>query len=47
MLVAWKGRRDPDEEAELERAAERLAMEPVEIRCGRPLRGLARTATST
>jgi 16S rRNA (guanine527-N7)-methyltransferase len=25
-LVAWKGRRDPDEEAELERAARRLAM---------------------
>lgn len=30
-LVAWKGRRDPDEEAELERAAPRLAMEPLEI----------------
>ena len=27
-LVAWKGRRDPDEEAEAGRAAERLAMEP-------------------
>jgi len=27
-LVAWKGRRHPDEEAELERAAQRLAMEP-------------------
>jgi 16S rRNA (guanine527-N7)-methyltransferase len=26
-LVAWKGRRDPDEEAEAARAAERLAME--------------------
>jgi 16S rRNA (guanine527-N7)-methyltransferase len=25
-LVAWKGARDPDEEAELDRAAERLAM---------------------
>jgi 16S rRNA (guanine527-N7)-methyltransferase len=30
-LVAWKGRRDPDEDAELERAAERLAMEPVRV----------------
>jgi 16S rRNA (guanine527-N7)-methyltransferase len=26
VLVAWKGRRDPDEEAELERGAPRLAM---------------------
>ena len=31
-LVAWKGRRDAAEEAELERAAPRLAMEPGEIR---------------
>jgi 16S rRNA (guanine527-N7)-methyltransferase len=31
VLVAWKGRRDPDEEAELERAAERLAMAPVRV----------------
>jgi 16S rRNA (guanine527-N7)-methyltransferase len=31
VLVAWKGRRRPDEELELERAAERLAMEPVSI----------------
>jgi 16S rRNA (guanine527-N7)-methyltransferase len=30
-LIAWKGRRDPAEEAELARAAERLAMEPLEI----------------
>jgi 16S rRNA (guanine527-N7)-methyltransferase len=30
-LVGWKGRRDPEEEAELAHAAERLAMEPVEI----------------
>jgi 16S rRNA (guanine527-N7)-methyltransferase len=30
-LVGWKGRRDPEEDAELSRAAERLAMEPVEI----------------
>ncbi len=31
LLVAWKGRRDPDEEAELARAGERLAMvaEPI------------------
>jgi 16S rRNA (guanine527-N7)-methyltransferase len=29
VLVAWKGHRRPDEEAELERAAPRLAMEPV------------------
>ena len=28
VLVAWKGRRDPEEEAEAERASERLAMEP-------------------
>jgi 16S rRNA (guanine527-N7)-methyltransferase len=31
VLVAWKGRRDSDEETELDRAAERLAMEPVSI----------------
>jgi 16S rRNA (guanine527-N7)-methyltransferase len=30
-LVAWKGRLDPDEEAELERASEALAMAPREI----------------
>ena len=30
-LIAWKGRRDPDEEAELERGAESLAMRPEEI----------------
>jgi 16S rRNA (guanine527-N7)-methyltransferase len=31
LLVAWKGRRDPDEEAELGRAGDRLAMvaEPI------------------
>ena len=40
VLVAWKGRRDPDEEAELERAAAaRLAMEPVEIRWVGPYAG--------
>jgi 16S rRNA (guanine527-N7)-methyltransferase len=31
VLVAWKGRRNGDEEAELEAAAERLAMEPEQI----------------
>ena len=30
-LVAWKGERDGDEEAELERAADALAMRPVEV----------------
>jgi 16S rRNA (guanine527-N7)-methyltransferase len=39
VLVAWKGRRDPDEEAELERAAEGLAMEPQEIRWVGPYAG--------
>ena len=32
LLVAWKGRRDGDEEAELGRAGPSLAMEPAEIR---------------
>jgi 16S rRNA (guanine527-N7)-methyltransferase len=31
VLVAWKGRRNPEEELELEGAAERLSMEPVRI----------------
>ena len=31
VLVAWKGKRDPDEEAQLERAAEQLAMHPDRI----------------
>ena len=31
LLVAWKGRRDPEEEAELGRAAPELAMEPESI----------------
>jgi 16S rRNA (guanine527-N7)-methyltransferase len=31
-LVAWKGRRDPDEEAELARAAAKLAMELEHVR---------------
>jgi 16S rRNA (guanine527-N7)-methyltransferase len=39
VLVAWKGRRDPDEEAELGRARERLAMEPVAIRWVGPYGG--------
>jgi 16S rRNA (guanine527-N7)-methyltransferase len=30
-LVAWKGRRNPDEEAELERASARLSMEPLRV----------------
>jgi 16S rRNA (guanine527-N7)-methyltransferase len=38
-LVAWKGRRNPDEEEELARAAARLAMEPVEIRWVGPYAG--------
>jgi 16S rRNA (guanine527-N7)-methyltransferase len=31
VLVAWKGKRDPDEERQLERAAGDLAIEPVKI----------------
>ena len=31
VLVAWKGRRDPDEEQQLARAAEQLAMHPEQI----------------
>lgn len=31
VLVAWKGKRDPDEEQQLERAVERLAMHPERI----------------
>ncbi len=38
-LVAWKGRRDADEEAELARAAPRLAMKPVETRWVGPYAG--------
>jgi 16S rRNA (guanine527-N7)-methyltransferase len=30
-LVAWKGKRDPDEESQLNRAAESLAMAPQEV----------------
>jgi 16S rRNA (guanine527-N7)-methyltransferase len=38
-LVAWKGRRDPDEEAELERGALRLAMNLVVVRAADPYAG--------
>ena len=31
VLVAWKGKRDPDEEQQLENAAEALAMHPEQI----------------
>lgn len=31
VLVAWKGKRDADEEAQLARAAKRLAMQPEQI----------------
>ncbi len=31
VLVAWKGKRDPDEEQQLERAARQLAMRPERI----------------
>lgn len=39
VLVAWKGRRNADEEAELERAAPQLAMQPVECRWVGPYAG--------
>jgi 16S rRNA (guanine527-N7)-methyltransferase len=39
ILVAWKGRRDPDEEAEMERAAEGLAMAREEVRWVGPYAG--------
>ncbi len=39
VLVAWKGRRDPDEEAELERGAPRLAMELTDVRTADPYPG--------
>lgn len=31
VLVAWKGKRDPDEESQLERAAQSLAMTPERV----------------
>ena len=39
VLVAWKGKRDPDEEAQLESAAASLAMRPEEIRHVGPYAG--------
>jgi 16S rRNA (guanine527-N7)-methyltransferase len=39
VMVAWKGRRDADEEHELERAAPELAMEPLEVRWVGPYAG--------
>jgi 16S rRNA (guanine527-N7)-methyltransferase len=39
ILVAWKGARSAEEEAELSRAAASLAMEPVEVRTVRPYSG--------
>jgi 16S rRNA (guanine527-N7)-methyltransferase len=36
VLAAWKGARSAEEEAEASRAADRLAMEPIEIRSVRP-----------
>ena len=38
-LVAWKGRRDADEEAELDRASDRLAMRLEEVRWVGPYAG--------
>jgi 16S rRNA (guanine527-N7)-methyltransferase len=38
-LVAWRGRRDPDEEARLARAPTRLALEPVVVRAVTPYPG--------
>jgi 16S rRNA (guanine527-N7)-methyltransferase len=39
VLVAWKGRRRADEEAELDSAAEQLAMQPQEVRAVGPYAG--------
>ena len=39
VLIAWKGARAADQEAEATRAASRLAMEPAEIRSVRPYPG--------
>jgi 16S rRNA (guanine527-N7)-methyltransferase len=39
VLVAWKGKRDAEEEAQLGGAAERLAMQPKEIRHVGPFAG--------
>src|SRR5690606_37738532 len=39
VLVAWKGARDPDEEAELERATARLAMRSERVQWVGPYAG--------
>jgi 16S rRNA (guanine527-N7)-methyltransferase len=39
VLIAWKGKRDEDEEAQLERAAEDLAMQPERILAVGPYAG--------
>jgi len=39
VLVAWKGKRDPDEEAQLAAAADSLSMHPEEIRHVGPFAG--------
>ena len=39
VLVAWKGRRDADEEAQLRNAAEELAMQPEQILAVGPYAG--------
>jgi 16S rRNA (guanine527-N7)-methyltransferase len=39
VLAAWKGASSPEQEAEAERAAGRLAIEPTEIRSVRPYPG--------
>jgi 16S rRNA (guanine527-N7)-methyltransferase len=39
VLAAWKGERSAEEEAEVSRAADRLALEPIEIRSVRPYPG--------
>jgi 16S rRNA (guanine527-N7)-methyltransferase len=39
VLVAWKGRRDPDEEAEMDRVGERVAMAVEDLRWVGPYAG--------
>jgi 16S rRNA (guanine527-N7)-methyltransferase len=39
VLAAWKGARSQEEEAELARATDRLAIEPIEVRSVRPYEG--------
>jgi 16S rRNA (guanine527-N7)-methyltransferase len=38
-LVAWKGARDEEEEQVAKRAAEKLGMEPTEVRAVKPFEG--------